>query len=124
MHKNGMRNGYISDGQFRSRARALMVLPLFPRNKIVSVYKNLEGLFPSDDNDISKLYSYFGGVWIRSIPNECLSQYDSLFITDNDLESFLATLSGRILDAHPEFFTFADTVHRITSEAMLKLQTQ
>ena len=33
MYKNGMASRYISDAQFRSRSRALMVLPLFPQNK-------------------------------------------------------------------------------------------
>ena len=62
MYKNGMASRYISDAQFRSRSRALMVLPLFPRNKIVDVYDEINFLFPSHDNDLARLYSYFGNV--------------------------------------------------------------
>ena len=114
----------FSDSRFPSREIALMVLHLFQQNKIVTMYKNINSLFPSADNDFTKLDSNFGCVWIRSILIQCWCRYDSLFRTNNVAESFHATLARRILNAHPEFYTFADTVHRLLSEAMLKLQTQ
>ena len=124
MHKNGMSSRYISDTQFRSRARALMVLPLFPENEIVRVFEKLNNMFSSEDSDIRRLYSYFEDVWIRSIPIDCWCQYDSLFRTNNVAESFHATLSRRILNPHPQFFSFVDVVHRLIGEALMKLHTQ
>ena len=45
IYKNGMVSGYITDNLFRSRARALMALPMFPRNEIAHAYAKLKNLF-------------------------------------------------------------------------------
>ena len=124
MNKNGMASRYISDAQLPSRSRALMVLPLFPQNKIMDVYNEINFLFPSHDNDLARLYSYFGNVWLSSISIDYWFQYDSLFHTNNVAESFHATLARRILNPHPEFFLFVDTVHKLFEEANVKFQTQ
>ena len=39
VRNKGMAKGYITDAEFRSRVRALMVLPLFPRDKVAVVFE-------------------------------------------------------------------------------------
>ena len=101
-----------------------MVLPLFPRNKIVDVYDEINFLFPSHDNDLARLYSYFGNVWLRSFPIDSWCQYDSLFRTNNVAESFHATLATRFLNHHPEFYSFVDAVHNLFEETKMKFHAQ
>ena len=124
VHKNGMAKRYITDRQFRTRVRSLMVLPLFPRHKIKSVYKTINAMIPRDDNDLVRLYAYFGDVWVRSIPIEYWCQYDCLFRTNNVAESFHAMLARRILHAHPEFNQFLCTINGLIAESRMKLQAQ
>ena len=124
VYKKGMGKRYNTDADFRSRVRSLMVLPLFPLDKIVSVFESIRDLLPRDDNDIIRVYNYFRDVWIQSIPISCWCQYDTAFRTNNFAESFHAALTRTIIQQHPEFNTFMHTVRSLISDGLTKLHTQ
>ena len=124
VHNKGMAKRYITDAEFRSRVRSLMVLPLFPRDKIAVVFEKTRKLLPSNDNDILRVYNHFDDVWIKSIPISCWCQYGAAFRTNNFAESFHAALTRTITQQHPEFNTFARAVHPLFSDGLLKLRTQ
>ena len=104
--------------------RLLMVLPLFPADKISRVYDLMNPMFPRDDFDLSRVYCYFGDVWIRSFPISCWCQYDTNFRTNNFAESFHAALSRTRLQQHPEFNVFLRTARSLIEESLIRLQSQ
>ena len=124
VRRKGMARRYVTDAEFRSRVRSLMVLPLFPQDKIVGVFESIKEMLPRDDNDILRVFNYFAGVWIRSIPMSCWCQYGASFRTNNIAESFHAALTRTIIQHHPEFNAFMHTVNTLLSNASMKLHTQ
>ena len=124
VQKKGMAQRYIADSKFRSSVRSLMVLPLFPGDKIACVFKRMNMLFPSTDVDLARVYCYFSDVWISAIPIPCWCQYDTNFRTNNFAESFHASLSRTGLQQHPEFNAFLHTVRSLIKEGEIRLQSQ
>ena len=124
VQKKGMAKRYVTDSKFRSSVRSLMVLPLFPADKIARVYEQMNQMFPHDDIDISRVFGYFGDVWIRSFPISCWCQYDTNFRTNNFAESFHAALSRTKLQQHPEFNVFLSTARSLIEESRIRLQSQ
>ena len=120
--QKGMANRYVTDSKFRSSVRSLKVLPLFPADKIARVYDLMNPMFPRDDFDLSRVYCYFGDVWIRSFPISCWCQYDTNFRSNNFDESFHAALS-RTRQQHPEF-SLSRTVCSLIEESRIRLQSQ
>ena len=123
VQKKGMAKRYVTDSKFRSSVRSLMVLPLFPADAIARVYENMDSMFPRDDIDLSRVYFYFGDVWIQSIPITCWCQYDTNFRTNNFAESFHVALSRTGMQQHPEFNTFWHAVRTLIEEGQTRLQS-
>ena len=124
VQKKGMAKRYITDSKFRSSVRSLMVLPLFPGDKIACVFERMNMLFPSTDVDLARVYCYFSDVWIRAIPIPCWCQYDTNFRTNNFAESFHESFSRTGLQQHQEFNAFLHTVCSLIKEGEIRLQSQ
>lgn len=120
--KKGLSGQYVSNETFRWNVRALMVLPLFPEDKIRKIFHELRNQLGPDDVDSRAVYNSFEDVWFTSFPIPLWCQNKSLCRTNNVVESFHAALARRILHHHPQFNTFSRQLVQIIHESKKRLE--
>ena len=99
-------------------------LPLFPEDKIVSTFEELERHIDPADMETCAVYRHFRTVWLCAFPPSLWCQHDHLFRTNNFAESFHASLSRRVTQHNPQFPVFARHVVRLVRESRLELDEE